>query len=96
MILFFPPMQSLSREERKTEQVWKLVEKMEASQQRKQRQQLLSEGSMESDPLGSPSHQPTAPHLFTSYKATPTSVGGKDKKGPSASRKPPIYPATKM
>ena len=93
------PSQSLSREERKTEQVWKLVEKMEASLQRKQRQQLLSEGSAESDPpIGSPSQlQPTSAHLFTAFKAaTPTSAGGKDKKGSSASRKPPLYLGTKM
>lgn len=47
-----------SREERKTEAVWRMFEKMEASQRR--RQQLHSEGSMDSDSL-SPSalHPPS-------------------------------------
>jgi hypothetical protein len=84
----------LSREERKTEQIWKLVEKMEASQQRKQRQQLLSEGSLESDPLSSPQNMTS--HLFTSYKATPTSAGAKERKSSNNSRKTPLYPGSKM
>ncbi len=42
--------QSLTREERKTEQVWKMFEKMEASAQRK-RQNLVSEGSADSAEL---------------------------------------------
>ena len=57
-----PPQQSLSREERKTEQVWRVFEKLEASQRRRQ---LLSEGSHESDPLSSPTPGST-PHPLTS------------------------------
>lgn len=68
-------LQSLSREERKTEQVWRVFEKMEASAQRK-RQHLLSEGSHDSDHLSSPPLHPLG-----------GGRGQKDRRSSSSSRK---------
>ena len=79
-------LQSLSREERKTEQVWRVFEKMEASAQRK-RQQLLSEGSHDSDPLSSP----TPLHPLSSRVLKDRHLSSS-----SSSRKAQLLPVGKM
>ena len=73
-----------SREERKTEAVWKMFEKMEASAQRK-RQSLMSEGDCDALPSPTTLHPP---HLSRQSSSRRTSS--------SSSRKAHLLPRGKL